>query len=826
MANNYYAHRQFYINGMSDLGDDTIRQETLENNETGITAALRNISPILKYNGIKPIWIYSQNGEDIDDGTPHMLAFRNGDKVASMAAEYFDAKIQDPADPSRKITRNPMWRQKNAAVICITDWGYRPIDFSNEYEALVFSKNGFLLNNSFNSFFVSISGVLYGVLTNSCLWTGMRKKEGDHWIPVTDSAEYERCDEVNVVVIRKNNNLPYAALPYNGKTTGYDNHACTTEDTQDVIPSFFISCTPNSAWSWYSQDNYGVFITLGSDETEIDGLLDNLDFKPDQALYSEEIKSTLRSMLVGKMCFEIPNDNNEKYTVYDLSGRSSSSGFDRRVKFHVNTVEELGITIHVPYSDNEGADVGDYFFTIKTLPKGSQFWVSTRALQFSDEISIIAHKIDPKEEETRENTRYYCTSRAYPNGLGRPFFDENYGLAYIPLGKCYGNVEDYNQNEFDDSNEEIMGQIYNSPKDYSKIGGSNDGVHIFPLLTPKAEDVFVFVGNKYGMVKLTPYVDYTIEKPGEVISGNLPVILLRGRTEFEGLTFNGHYEELNAVQRTFPLPTCSPIEDDGSNYNQNDPNNAVFIRVFYGYPKNRISTYWGPNADMTQKREDHIVAPESDPVAEINCSPANFAINGYSIENTVFEANIDDDNRFRDDNDKLLSTATMVPEEIDNRGNRSYESIPWSVLPRDSFLEFNAGKYTPMETPYLSRIVLDRTFNLETDGKYRDVELHALVDEKYGIAEVFRDHLASGDPSYFDEILNTIGVSADDEDGSKNKWVNKNKRIAKQSDENNDPAFFYLLNNGNQIHESINIESWLTWFTNINDATDEVFTNE
>jgi len=776
MATNYYAHRQFYINGLSELERDV---PDLQDNETGVTEALRRLSPICKYDNVEPIWLYSQDGDTVDPNVPRMFAFRNGDLLYRKANDYF--AIQHD---------NPKWERKDTAVICITDWGFKSKDLEGEYEFFVFAENGFLISNSFNSFFTEISGVLYGVLTNCENWPGMQDRTME---------EYERSQTVSVLAIRKNNNIPYAALPNCEESIFYDNHgAVRFENGASVLPPpLYAEWTSNSGWAGYTSENYGIFITLGG---ELD--LSGVDFTGYEN-YQDTITEILKSITQNRVCFEVPLfssvDGKQNYEINVVNGSLSVNWLNERVN-----IADLGIKIDVPFGFvEETLEEGEFTFILSSIPLGSQFWFSNRAVQFTDEICITGEKIPANENfepaEGREDDPDYrvkcsITSRAYPCGLGSPFFDEYQGLAYIPLGKCFGNVEDYHRIQEEDT--EHMKTLIDNPKAYEKIGGSVDGLHNFPLLKPKAEDVFVFVGNRYGMVKLTPYVDYTIEECGP-ISGSMPVIMLQGRSEHEGEVYEGsNFNVLNMVQRTFPIP--DPKNEDSSDYHEY-PNEQVFIRVFYGYPKSNLSTYWGPTEGAVENRRE---------MHEFSNQVAEF---GLSIENTVTSAN-DISEQFSTADDKLLATATMS----------NSEALPWSIIPREDMLEFDAGRYNVLQKPYLNRIVFDRTFAINT-GKFRDVEVHALVDEKYGIANTLWNQQASIDFAYFDQILNILGVN------DKQDFVRRahdREYVQVQSEENNRPAFYYILNNGNQIHESINVEDWLTWLTNIDDRTDEVYDDE
>ena len=764
---NYYAHRQFYINGLTETDVPT----DLQDNETAVTEAIRRISPICKYDNVKPFWLYSENGDSVST-EPRMFAFRNGSLLYKKALEYF------------KIERNVQnWERKDTAIITISDWGYKSKSLEGEYEFFVFDENGFLINNSYNSFFIEITGVLYGVLINCENWPGMN----------TDGMEgYTRSKTVSVIAVRKNNNIPYAALPNCTATNDYDIHAMANSETSALPHAMNVSWSASSGWSGYTEENYGMLITLGE---EMD--FSDVDFTGREN-YKDTIIEILNSMIKNKVCFEVPLYNGENKN-YELTVTGGMLG----ITWNVKDVEGLGIEIEVPFGFvEETLEEGSFTFKLTKLPRGSQFWFSNRALQFVDEIRMTGTKIPSNENitpaEGREDdpdykVEYSLTSRAFPCGLGTPFFDKNHGLAYIPLGKCFGNVEDYH--EIVNEDEDLTTNLFDNPKAYEKIGGSVDGLHNFPILKPKAEDVFVFVGNRYGMVKLTPYVDYTIEECGP-ISGSMPVIMLQGRSEHEGEPYDEHAAEfnvLNRVQRTFPNPIPTP--EDSSDYKEY-PNEEVFIRVFYGYPKGKISTYWGPNENVVNNRANQYTYQNE--VAE----------NGLSIANTVESINGASYCYHTDDN-KLIATAKMVDDE----------SLPWSILPREDFLEFDAGKYKVLSKAYKNRILFDRTFALNT-GKFRDVELHALIDEKYGIANTLWNQQASTFDGYFDKILEILDVT--DREVFARKAVEKDYAQT-QDEENNPPAFYYLLNNGNQIHESLNVEDWLTWLTDIDDRTDEVY---
>ena len=744
--NSYFAHRQFYLNGLSSLN------EKVYNRETGLTEAIQNLSPIMQYNGVSPIWVYDSVT------TQNIYAFRNGDLISKKAKAYFEGKGV------------AQWEHNNTAVLCIPEWGLRSNNIEGEFEFFVFDEEGFLINNSLNSFVCVVSGVLYIFLSDCSKWSYGMHADDPEYSPTADKPYSERSSIVNVLVVRRNENLPYASIPKCESTDKYDSNSRAIVETNALPFGIYSVFSQSSSWSGYTAENYGLFITLGSTITvrpeEITDVSQFGQHDPSEIpLLQHDIASEISN--IGSLTIEIPREKFKIQSVDELGNLSIQWAEG------VTSVRDLGLTITVPFSTNECLS-NEYTFTINKLPSGSQFFISNKQVQFCDELII--------RNSTKAGEKYSIESKAYPAKLGLPYFDPAHGLSYIPLGKYFGNIEDYRQT--------IAGEgvsIDANDDTYTKIGGT-PGSHAFPILKPKAEDVMVFVGNKHGMIKLTPYVDYTIEEYGTAVIGNMPVVMLRGRTSLEGdleRIHDGMNNTLVDAQSTFPNPIPTAIDTHEENIND-----TVVIRVFYGYPSGNISSYWGPNESIDYdriKREHYGV----------------FATYGYSIENTVERVNSLTE-QFKKDN-TLLATATML----------NPEALVWSVLPRESFIQFNAGRYVPTAENYLSRIIFDRTFALNT-SKFRDVELHARIDERYGIIEKLYGQEESNTYSYLDEIFAVLGVNLEDK---KSELVAERSGVEKQGDTNNDPAFFFILNNGEGIEETIQSTLWKTWFS---DAIDDI----
>jgi len=817
---NFYQHRQFYIDGLTGVGP----ADSLKNHETAVTEALRRLCPVFKFEQIKPLPLRSRVTRDVVDQGGNVIeqsvsveatirAFRNGDEIFKRADDYF------------KKVGNAAWYQGDAALVSIPDWGLRVDNLDSEYEFFVFDNNGFLLNNSFNTCVLVVTGVLHFVMSRCHSWPGMRTSTFEAPLEEKSINPETPADQllVDVVAIRKNH-VPYAAVPTRMEPSeNYDDHCVVTVDGgTSELPSMAVEWSANESdgWSSFDEDNYGLFVTLGEG---LDVTIDpETDGSPEwRAIYnaaSESDKANMISSIETAIAACVNRMKGLNFEVKDMSAFSWSRGAGERSfaldPFPDKTVKDLGITVTVPVEyEVANADRGIYengfTYTLTSLPKGSRFYASTKAVQFSDEIRIWQGEPESSSSSEETHAVYENSSKAYPCGIGRPFFSKEKGLQFIPLGKYVGTVQDYSDTLRDEEDPAVMNDESLSPDVYTAQGGYA-GSHVYPLLTPKAEDVMIFVGNRNGMIKLTPYVDYTIEESGSPITGNMPAIMLMGRVPvestpidpsdpFAGLVGNG---PLTAIQLGFPLPELgSNLHDETQ-----DANDDVFIRVFVGYRRGNVSSYWGPLADK---------------IPQVSISRENdiaVAAHGFSIANTVNVLNAADDVHMLSDSTLMLSTATMAAG-----------AIPWSVLPRECFLEFDAGRYTRVSDCYTSRILLDRTFALGAVDP-RDVELHALIDERYGLAYSLCKSTVAED-NYFDAILNTVFgagrkndyILATAEPTGKTHVFEVNSLTKELVNPVNYEAFHYVeLSRTVQITEAINSSLWQTWFTQVDDAEEEV----
>jgi len=804
MANfNYFAHRQFYINGLTQFMQG---EPELQDKETAVTEALRQLSPVYKFEGIRPLPIYfrgveevhGQSGNVIDTVTVtkcNIFAFRNGEEIYKKANAYFNK------------VGNPQWSQGNCALVSVSDWGLKTDRLEGDYEFFIFDNNGFLLNNSYNTFVVSITGVLYFVMSNCESWHGMYGVATDETLDFTKSIS-EGNFYVDVVAIRKEA-VPYAVVPKCSAEEFYD-ESCTTTEQTDTIPGSFAAewdKTKETGWGGCELDNYGIFVTLGND-IEITGTDVQLGLDPNWDTYfnglaTQAEKDSFLGTIAARintlmenskgLNFEISNE------VYDVVREGGSLVFTTEA---TKRVKDLGIKITVPVDaeilEAQNAYEGGFTFTLQSLPKDSRFYVSSRSVQFDDEIRMW-----------KDNGDIKISSKAYPAGLGQPFFDKTNGLAYIPLAKYTGTIADYNGGIAADSSPSVMKDYEMNQAVYQALGGFA-GSHAYPLLTPKAEDVMIFVGNRKGMIKLTPYVDYTIEKSGSPITGNMPAIMLMGRVPANAMENDGDDTVANgpltALQLRFPKPEGS----DNPQQESTEDNADIFIRIFVGYRRNKISSYWGP-------LPNHLPEVSATPTDD-----ANIAVHGFSVENTVEKAN---ENKyvFGSSDLKMVSVAEMTDSDSEDR------AIPWSILPRECFLEFDAGRYSKCCNNYTNRILQDRVFALTTD-RPRDVELHALISNKFGMADALRKSTADELP-YFDSILEKIigtGLETEFITATANAPTPSSRSFDVDAAHtptgvNNHEAFAYVsgIAPATQITEAINAAMWQTWFATVDDDTDE-----
>ena len=765
----YVTRRQHYLVGAERVtGFDS--REVIDA-ETAVSMAIKNSCPVYRVENAAVLPLYSNYTQGMTNTRGMISSLRDGAQLWKVANSYF-----------RKIG-NTSWNGRFSTVVAIPNFGFQAPSSLNNFELWVFDNNGHRINTPFNSFAKVLNGVLYIIFSHCSNWQTM---EPDH------SVTEEILEKVDVVAIHKNKFVPSAIVPTCEEGTVDYNANCIVNNPEGtaVVPSALISDWQGEGdWSKYSSAKaYGVVVRLGTInaedilndvKTQFLAKYEGQDLNATNVIANtDEISQAIEALCQSTL--EVPEG---KFTLQ--RGITSIVRFER--SSDVSDVSGLGLKISVPVEIyNHGDDDGKYLFayTLTKLPMDSRFYLIPRVKEYSNEIHI-------KWNETKGE--YTINSTAFAAGLGFPYFDNETGaLSRIPLGTTLGEAEDTNVNRAPSDN---------TNEYYQKKNSTIGGAHMYPLVTPKAEDVFIFVGNRYGMIKLTPYVDYVICEPGTGIASMTPSIQLTGQAR--RLLVSPSESELNSEAST-PMALSFPVPDKPSEVTVIDNfdvhyNEDVFISVFVGYPKGIYSRYWGPFAYNPE-----IFQP----------------VTGYS---------------------QILPLKTVDPqepqlaivegEELSNDNNNNVLELAWSLVPRDSILQFCAGRYRKMliEDPndaYLSRVVNDNAIKLnvdETTSQY-DIELHSLIDVKD--ASLTSDGLNEFRSS-FSTILETMKRLSGNLANFYKLWY-KNSGAADTDHMKSTASVGYKdlvfgkLTQGKPIIESINYALWQTVREDVDDERNSI----
>ena len=752
----YVSRRQHYLVGAEPiLGFDT--PDKIIDAETAVSMAAKNSCPVFRAENVTVYPIY--RAEDSESGSGMITALRDGVQLWKAADAHF------------LRMGNDAWHNRTSAIVAVNNFAYQAPNALDNFVFWVFDKNGHRINTPFNSFAKVLNGVLYFVFSRCINWKTM--------IPENSDDDGSILDVVDIVAIRKNKFVPDAIVPSTPSTTDYSNNAIViNEQGTSAIPICFISnWNKEGTWSKHKDaDAYRFIVRLGAIYADdiVSDIRDQFEAKYNEGkdpidqinssniiINGDRISEEIESLYQGTV--EIKSD---KFVMSD--GLNGIVYF--RPKDGINTVEGLEITITLPVEvENEGEVL--FAYTLTKLPKDSRFYIISRVKQFYNEIHI-----------TKDGDKYKMKSSAFPNGLRLPYFDEDTGaLAKIPLATVLGEPEDTNTYLEKTNN---LNEYYE--KKYSPISGA----HMYPLATPKAEDVFIFVGNRYGMIKLTPYVDYIICPPGSGIASTTPSIQLAPQENIPGISPS---DELNSntsthIFKSFPIPT------DVSGFDNYDAkfNNDIFISIFVGYPKGIFSKYWGPKfADDTY----------------IDRYQPTF---GYSVKM------IDDD-----------AQAVAEDQKLPNENSVKLE-LAWSLVPRDSVLQFCAGRYRRSliegDDAYLSRVINDDAMKLNVDETTHayDIELHSVIDtdDVSLMTSNYNEFVGT-----FSSLLEIFGVTEDQ--ASKEDWyfrAGAKSNVAgdmKMSVEKKD-LVFGKLTQGLPINEHINYALWRNVREDVDDERNRI----
>jgi hypothetical protein len=759
----YVTRRQHYLVGAERVtGFDS---EKVIDAETAVSMAIKNSCPVYRAENVSVIPLYSNYSQGMTNSRGMISSLRDGAQLWKTANSYF------------RSIGNTSWNGRFSGIIAIPNFGFQAPHALDNFELWVFDNNGHRINTPFNSFAKAMNGVIYVVFSHCSNWQTM--------IPDENATE-EILETVDVVAIRKNKFVPSAIVPTCPDQTEDYNSNCIVNNpngTSNVPTNLVNNWNDEGDWSKYRDAKaYSVVVRLGT--IYADAIVDDVrtqfatkyEGQPlnvsNIIVNSDEISQAIEALCQSTL--EVPEG---KFNLQP--GLNGIVNFERDPS--VQNVLGLGLTISVPVeiaNQEEGTLKYLFAYTLSSLPMDSRFYLIPRVKEYSNEIHI---KYDTKREE------YSIESTAFKGGLGLPYFDKVTGaLSRIPLGTTLGEPEDTKTN---------LDNKDNVNEYYQKKNSSIAGAHMYPLATPKAEDVFIFVGNRYGMIKLTPYVDYVICQPGTGVASMTPSIQLTGQARI--LNVSPNESELNSESETpialsFPVPEIPP-DIEGYNVNVNFDsryNEDVFISVFVGYPKGIYSRYWGPQG----------------------FNPEAFQpVTGYS-QRMLNEGNL-----------------AIAEQELSNDNNNVLE-LAWSLVPRDSILQFCAGRYRKMiieggADPYLDRVINDNAIKLNVDDttSVYDIELHSLIDVKDAFLNA---NGISTFKSSFSSILDALSRIAGISD-FKATWY---AQCGAKSTSDMQPVaevgyrdlVFGKLTQGKQIIESINYALWQTVREDVDDERNRI----
>lgn len=543
-ANQYYLRAGVEINGY-DFSEG-IR-------DTRISNEIKKMAIIKKVNNVSAFKVYIP--EEGENKTKRILYLRNGDTILKALQNKFGTNLDNYITANTAIISFSQWIHPTySATRDITDPKYGvPTTGTENYEYLVFNKEGILINPTSESFVICCGGMVNIFIKNCVIWGS--------------SNTLEFADKVNILVLNmhKNQWKVNGSIPFineNEEIEGYNKllSAVIAEDGVDYLPSG-IYLNANEHFSKYPNSFYDLILRVSNlnEITEAD-IKDSWASPEQKSLIVRAVNTILSER--GHVNFVIPNDNEEKYTINE----------EKFFEFKSTSVEDLDLSfdIQTEIQDPEGKRY-KYTYTLKTLPNGTRFYVQNRACPFSEEIFIIKNKED--EVAVKGKFRAYFTNNS--PAYGPTVFNKSIGALFdIPLGHFDSTINGTEEGDRTD------GLTY---KDYWK--------HYYPLGNIKAEDVLVFING----IKLTPYVNYDIGYAKFGQETGSPVIRfmidhmdtdsynLINREEYfdsEYDTTQVNEEYLSEYATSFPIPT--------------EVGHPVWIKVVVLPPSGELADYIGP----------------------------------------------------------------------------------------------------------------------------------------------------------------------------------------------------------------------------------------